>query len=178
MTVAAMRPYLLLIPFVLAGGLPAVGDELPKRKAGLWEIKMAVGGREMPMRNVQQCTDAETDNMMATGLGGAMGSDCAKPKISSSGDSVTVDATCKIGSKTMTTRAVFSGNFDSAYTIRVTPMAAGNTPPSSSEPEVTMEARWIGPCQQGQRPGDIILPGGIKLNVRSLAIGSAPATRP
>jgi hypothetical protein len=41
-----------------------------------------------------------------------------------------------------------------------------------------MEARWIGPCQQGQRPGDIILPGGIKLNVRSLAIGSAPATRP
>ena len=30
-----------------------------------------------------------------------------------------------------------------------------------------MEARWLGPCQAGQQPGDVImqgLPGGINLN--------------
>jgi hypothetical protein len=152
---------------------------MPKRKAGLWEIKMMVAGREMPMRNIQQCTDAETDSMMSTNLGGAMGSDCAKPTITRTGGAITVDSTCKFAGATTTTRAVFTGDFDSAYTVAVSSVPAGAANAASSgQPQMTMEAKWLGPCQDGQKPGDIIMPGGVKLNIRSLAIGTGARTRP
>jgi hypothetical protein len=33
---------------------------------------------------------------------------------------------------------------------------------------MTMEAKWVGPCAKGQRPGDVIMPGGIKINVKQM----------
>jgi hypothetical protein len=158
---AGMRPYLLLIP-ALVCALPAAADELPTRKPGLWEIKMTIRGRELPMGNVQQCTDAETDALMTSSIVNMAGSECTKPTITHIGATYTVDSTCRIGPAATATRAVIAGDFDSAYTVTV-----------SSEPGTTrmaMEAKWIGPCKHGQRPGDIIMPGGIRINVRELAI--------
>ena len=46
---------------------------------------------------------------------------------------------------------------------------------------MTMEARWTGPCTAGQKPGDIIMGNGMKMNVRdlqkvqNLAPGASPA---
>ena len=177
-----MRSHLLLIPVLLCGAMPATAEELPKRKPGLWEIRMVVGGREVPLRNIQQCTDAETETLMSTNLGGVMGSHCEQPKISNSGGTITVDSRCTIGSRPTTTRAVIRGDFDSAYTVTLTsPPAAGGSltgSASDAQPHMTMEARWVGPCREGQRPGDIIMPGGIKLNVRDLAIGSGTPRQP
>jgi hypothetical protein len=69
---------------------------------------------------------------------------------------------------------VINGDFDSAYTVTLTaPSAAGGLSTGSAsadQPLMTMEAKWLGPCPQGQRPGDIILPGGIRMNVRSFGI--------
>jgi hypothetical protein len=33
---------------------------------------------------------------------------------------------------------------------------------------MTQEARWLGPCKPGQKPGDIIMPGVGKLNMEEL----------
>jgi hypothetical protein len=41
-----------------------------------------------------------------------------------------------------------------------------------------MEAKWLGPCREGQKPGDIIMPGGIKLNIRTLAVGAGTQAQP
>ena len=54
------------------------------------------------------------------------------------------------------------------------PGTPSGTAESATEAPMTLEAKWIGPCREGQRPGDIIMPGGIKLNIRSLTIGSGP----
>jgi len=170
-----MRPHLLVIPTGLLCVLPAAADEMPKRKAGLWEIRMMMAGREMPMpmRNIQQCTDAETDSMMSTNLGGPMGSECAKPSVNRTGGAITVDSTCKFAGVTTTTRAVFTGDFDSAYTVAVSSVPAGGATDSgpSGQPQMTMEAKWLGPCREGQKPGDIIM-GGVKMNIRSMGIGT------
>jgi hypothetical protein len=179
-----MRSHLLLAAGagLLCIAPAAAADELPKRKAGLWEIKMVVNGRGVPLRNVQQCTDAETDTLMATSLHGVMGNACDKPKISNSDGTITVEAACKAGAGSKTTRAVIAGDFDSAYTITVTSLPASGESSGSGEsaaqPPMTLEAKWIGPCREGQRPGDIIMPGGIKLNVRSLTIGAGALPRP
>jgi hypothetical protein len=28
-----------------------------------------------------------------------------------------------------------------------------------------MEAKWLGPCKAGQKPGDMVMPGGQTMNV-------------
>ena len=35
-----------------------------------------------------------------------------------------------------------------------------------SESNMTQEARWLGPCKAGQKPGDVIMPGmgGVNIN--------------
>jgi hypothetical protein len=177
-----MRPHLPIILACLVGALPATAaDELPKRKAGLWEIKV-VGGREAPLRSIRQCVDAETDTLMMTSFTDLIGRKCDKPEIRTGGGAITVDATCTIGSATRTTRAVITGDFDSAYTIAVSLAPAGAVAPASNgsgaQPITTVEAKWLGPCAEGQRPGDIILPGGIKLNVRSFGIDAGALPRP
>ncbi len=32
------------------------------------------------------------------------------------------------------------------------------------EARSTLEAKWLGACKAGQKPGDVIMPGGGKLN--------------
>jgi hypothetical protein len=29
---------------------------------------------------------------------------------------------------------------------------------------MTINAKWLGPCKPGQKPGDIVMPGGMKIN--------------
>jgi len=31
---------------------------------------------------------------------------------------------------------------------------------------MTIEAKWLGACKAGQKPGDIVMPGGFKFNIK------------
>ena len=42
----------------------ARADDLPIRKAGLWELKMARSGSQLPEMAMQHCTDETTDKEM------------------------------------------------------------------------------------------------------------------
>ncbi len=33
---------------------------------------------------------------------------------------------------------------------------------------MTLTAKWAGACKEGQKPGDIVMPGGLKMNLRDL----------
>ena len=81
------------------------------------------------------------------------------------GNKVVVHAVCKIEGSTATTDGVFEGSFDTNYTgtmkTRFTPPLQGMT-----ESNMTQQARWLGPCKPGQKPGDVIMPnmGGFNVN--------------
>ena len=32
----------------------------------------------------------------------------------------------------------------------------------------TIEAKWLGACKADQKPGDIIMPGGMKINLKDM----------
>lgn len=77
-------------------------------------------------------------------------------------NSTTIDSTCVLGGKPATAHSVITGSFDSAYTMTVT----------SQSPDIpdgkmimTMDAKWLGPCAVDQKPGDIIMSNGMKINV-------------
>ena len=33
---------------------------------------------------------------------------------------------------------------------------------------MTLEAKWLGACKADQKPGDIVMPGGMKMNVKDM----------
>lgn len=160
-----LRPVLSAV-FALVFTAPASALELPPRKPGLWDMRMSVEGRSSPAMNAQHCLDAETDRLMNVS-GANMSKDmCSKYDVQQVGSTIVIDAVCKFGPASTTTKSVVTGSFDSAYTVKVSSSSEGGPAPGKSE--MTIEARWSGPCAAGQKPGDIMMGNGMKMNVRDL----------
>ena len=149
---------------LLAGSLPAQADDLPARKAGLWEIRSGEKTAAGDAPAIQQCVDAETDRVLQSVAGGPWtGLLCARIDVRKAGDTVTADATCEaIPDKperertvhTVTVHAVFTGSFDSAYAMTMT--MKGKALPGGTRTK-TGAAKWLGPCIAGQKPGVVIM---------------------
>jgi hypothetical protein len=165
-----MRTRTLIVSAVLgAMALPALAADLPKRKSGLWEITTSEpGGPPGPVATM--CIDQRLDDMARQLMAGSV--TCTKQDLRREGDRYISDSVCRIGDSTATTRAVISGNFETAYRADI---QAKYSPPlmGMSEGRSTMSARWLGPCRAGQRAGDIVMPGGSTINLYD-APGSAP----
>ena len=154
-------------------GLLSVGAasaaELPMRKAGLWDLKMTFEGGAMPPQTMQQCVDAATDKLMNSGSGGMSRETCTKKDVKTSGNTITMDSVCQSGGTTTTSHAVITGSFDQAYTVRVTSTRQGGPPTPGTTPgqatNMAIEAKWLGPCKAGQKPGDMMMANGFKMNV-------------
>jgi hypothetical protein len=156
---------------LLAAG-PAAAIDVPPRKPGLWEMKMVFEGRNTPTHLSQHCVDAETDKLM-TSFGNAATKDmCSKMETQKVGDTYVVDSVCKMGPSTNTTHAVISGSFDSAYIVKMSSATEGGPNLPGIQPggktEMTIEARFAGACKGDQKPGDIIMSNGVKMNIRDL----------
>jgi len=170
--------HLAVIAAVLLSAAPASALDLPTRKAGLWEIKMELQGRSMPVQTMKQCTDAATDKLMTYNFGGSAERDCSKRDIKNSGGTITIESVCKFGDATSTSHAVVSGDFNSAYTVDVTSTREGGRPIPGTTPgresHMSIAAKWAGPCAAGQKPGDIVMSNGMTMNVLDMQKRAAP----
>jgi hypothetical protein len=146
--------------FVLFTTASASAADFPARKAGLWEITIA-GPHSIKVR---QCADAASDQAMAqAGIG--LPGDCPKHDVQESGSAITIDSVCKSAGKTTTSHIVITGSLDSKYTMTMTSQAPG----TSVRGPMTLYAEWLGPCRADQKPGDVIMPDGTKVNVLQAA---------
>ena len=66
----------------------------------------------------------------------------------------------------MTSHSEITGDFDSAYTVKTTSHSEGGPAGTARTTTTTIEAKWLGACKPDQKPGDIVMPGGIKINIR------------
>ncbi|WP_295976986.1 DUF3617 family protein [uncultured Variovorax sp.] len=149
---------------------PAFALDFPARKPGLWEIRTeapqasgkaagSAGGHTM-----QQCIDAATDKALRD-MGQGMGKDmCSKQELRTEGGKLVMDSVCRIGNTVATSHAVLSGDFQAAYRME---SKSAYSPPlmGRAEGTSTMEARWLGPCKADQKPGDMVMSNGMKMNV-------------
>jgi hypothetical protein len=130
----------------------ARADDLPIRKAGLWEIKMARTGSPLPEMTMQHCTDETTDkdmNNMATGY--------------------LSDSLCSVGGVSIASHSEINGDFNSAYTVTTTSHSDLGSKGTPRDTVTKIEAKWLGACKPDQKPGDIVMPGGgFKLNVKDM----------
>lgn len=134
---------------------------LPERQPGQWELIMAdaEGKRQMTML---QCTDAATDKMF---MGMAMGFKdmCKRYDLTEDGGTYVIESDCTIGGMHAVGRTVVEGDFQSAYKMVLYSTTKGTTVPK--DPTMTITATRLGDCAADQKPGDIVMPGGQKMNV-------------
>jgi hypothetical protein len=147
---------------------------MPARKAGLWELKMSLEGRDMSSFAMKHRVDAATDKLMNANFGGPANQACAKQDATKAAGAIIVDSVCKFGDATTTSHAAVTGNFESAYTVNVTSTREGGRPLPGQAPgaptHMTIQATWLGPCAAGQRAagqraGDIVMSNGMTMNV-------------
>jgi Protein of unknown function (DUF3617) len=149
-------------------GLAASAMELPTRKAGLWEIKMMRTGGPMPEMTMQHCTDETTDKQMTSTLSPMSKDICSKNDTAQTANGYTIDSVCSTGGMAMTSHADVTGDFNSAYAVKVTSHSQGGPAGAARDSSMTLEAKWLGACKADQKAGDIVMPGGLKMNIHDI----------
>ena len=155
---------------------PAVAMEAPTRKAGLWEQTMSSGQMHQTMK---LCLDDATEQKMkwyATENAGGK-STCQQatmaPKL---GGGWSFHSVCDLGQGgKVTSDGEATGDFGSHYVMTVNSVTTGSSMPQANGPhKITMEGAWKGACPAGMRPGDMEMPGGMRINTLD-AMNGKPA---
>ena len=152
----------------VAAPLAASADELPTRKPGLWEIRMLDSATKAAGMTMQQCTDAATDKDMTSNLSPMAKQSCSRHEVRKTAAGYMTDAVCTVNGMSMTSHSDVTGDFNSAYTVQVTSKTSGTPSGVPRETTMTVEAKWLGPCKPDQKPGDIVMPGGFKINITDM----------
>jgi hypothetical protein len=89
---------------------------------------------------------------------------CTQSNMQHTSGGMSFESTCEMGGTKMKSKTVITGDFTSAYKLEIhtsyDPPMAGR-----SESATTMEAKYLGACKAGQRPGDMTMPGGMTMNI-------------
>ena len=152
-----------LLTLVAAAGANA--EDLPVRKAGLWEMKLVRVGSALPEMTMQHCTDATTDKEMNNSVSPLAKQICSKQDVQKTATGYISDSVCSLGGGSLTSHSEIVGDFSSAYSV-TTVSHADKGPANLRDSTTKIEAKWLGDCKPGQKPGDIVMPGGFKLNVK------------
>jgi len=168
------------VAFILAVTVPlglavsvsqASAQDFPKLKPGQWETTTVSSGTPgAPQNKITMCTDDSVQKQMMNIGEGMRREMCSKAEIRRDGGKYIGDSVCKIGPGTMTSHSVMTVAGDSAYK---TVVSATYDPPfmGHSHTKMTINARNVGPCKPGQRPGDLVLPNGQTMNVHDMMNG-------
>jgi hypothetical protein len=151
-----MRTILPLM--LLAFSVPALAQtavDLPKRDAGLWEMKTSMaelGGMGM---SFQVCLDDSIDDLFTSPEDDM---NCSEKSYWRDGGTVHFKATCTVEGSTARVNGRFSGEFRRSYSGEV---HTTYSPPLQGMNTTTLgvQARWLSACRAGQKPGDVEMMG-------------------
>ena len=160
-----------------AAGTPAAPTQsngLPMPKAGLWEQTMSREG--IPPQPTKVCLDDALSAKVAVQQPTVAGASCTPAQAVKTADGYTVSAKCDMGTGGVTvSEGKASGDFQTDYTMVLTSTTTGAAVPQMNRSsQITVHAKWLGPCPADWKPGDVELPNGRRVNT----VAGAPATPP
>jgi Protein of unknown function (DUF3617) len=145
----------------------SMAQSMPKMKAGMWEntvVSDAPGakGKGEPTKSTMCIDDSVMEQMMKMGQGMAQAM-CSKNTSQVSGNKMTGSVECKMGNSTINSTSVTTFNGDTSYR---TESKSVYTPPlyGMKENVTVSEAKYVGPCKAGMKPGDVNTMG-ITMNI-------------
>jgi hypothetical protein len=125
-------------------------------------------GSPAPEMTMQHCTDESTDKEMSAAVA-PMGKDlCSKQDIQKTATGYVSDSVCGVAGMSITSHAEIIGDFNSAYTVKSSSHSEGGPTGKPRDTTTTIEAKWLGACKADQKAGDIMMPGGMKMNIKDM----------
>lgn len=143
----------------------SLAADFPRRRSGLWEVHSA-SAQALGLPPTLQCIGDRSDSAKwhldrAVGKRGS----CTLGAFRRMGNAWVADSICREGRTVVSSRKIATGDFLTYYRIdtivRYEPPLGG----SRDEDKEALEARYIGRCAPGQRPGDVVVPGMGTLNM-------------
>jgi len=153
---------------LLAG--PAYGQDFPKLKPGLWQIERTQTDPPAPKglnTRTEFCTDEALQKEMINMGQGIMKGMCTKHEFKITGSRGAGESVCDMGGTKMTSRSTMVINGDTGYRTEV---KTTFDPPMNGMAQNTsiIDAKYVGACKPGQKPGDMTLPNGQTMNMRDV----------
>lgn len=116
---------------------------------------------------MHMCIDQNADQQWMQMGNSTLKDACSKQDYKVEKDRITVNSVCKVGQSVATSRSVFTGKYDSAY--RVESQSTYDPPMMGrKESKTVIDAKWVGTCKAGQRPGDMIMSNGMTMNINDM----------
>ncbi|MBS0293644.1 MAG: DUF3617 family protein, partial [Proteobacteria bacterium] len=147
---------------------------LPARKPGMWEVTVRSddlmlrrkGQASARSQTVQMCTSAQAEPVMLFAIVPGQ-QNCrevsVRPRSVSDGGGWDIHTACLMHDNPTEADMLLTGDlareYRGAYSVRYAQTPINNTG------RVVFEGRWLGTCKPGQRPGDMVLPNGVTVNV-------------
>lgn len=128
----------LSLAWLSCSPLPADAEDVPRRKAGLWELTTIGAGSGT---NKAKTCIGENDKILSP-----EGTNCTEPKVTRGGaDTVIVDVVCTTGQGKETISGAFTGDFSTRYRAQV--KMTFDPPPKGMLPHmgVTIDGKYLGP---------------------------------
>jgi hypothetical protein len=161
----------------LLSSLAAHADDLPPRKAGLWEMKDRLADPTIPELTTQQCIGAASEKKSSSAP--ADQEVCSSYDIRKTAAGYVVDAVCRSGNLTTSWHSEIQGDLNSHYVATSTTRSQRGTSAPPVELTTITDAKWLGDCKPDQQPGDLIITGGPKMKVEDAEkMGMIPMGRP
>ncbi|MFL5297200.1 MAG: DUF3617 domain-containing protein [Phenylobacterium sp.] len=165
-----------------ASGAPAAGSAAtpaaavapagpPAPKAGLWEQTIASDQMHQTMK---MCLGEPAEQKAKWWGGDARHSDCAEQRVTPRvGGGWDIHAVCQgpDGTKIATDGSA-TGDFGGHYHVEMTAVTTGSPmPQANGAHKMAIDSAWKGPCPAGMKPGDMEMPGGMRISTG----GAGPA---
>ena len=162
---------------------PAAGPATPpSRKAGLWEQTMTLPQMAQSARSMTQttkiCLDETTEAKMKWWAteNRRGGPNCAEQSFTPKLGGWSFHSVCDMGDGgKVVSDGQAIGDFGSHYKVDVTSVTTGSAmAETNGTHKITIDATWKGPCPAGMKPGDIEMPGGMRINMVDATSGAGP----
>jgi hypothetical protein len=139
----------------------ANATDVPKHKPGLWEIKTGSANRASSDLPLRFCVGEDGGDLLSL-MRNQPSQGCGDANVETGKNRLRLHIECRFKEVSVTTDGFFEGAFDAAYKGRISYTV--ESPRGRNEFSITQEARWLGPCEAGQKPGDVIMPNKERLH--------------
>jgi len=142
--------------------------EIPPLRPGLWEATTAGPTRSQPHPAVTRlCIDKQTQRHIVEQLALALPRMCSRNQYGMRSGRFVTDSSCTLGASTIEGRTETTFLRDTAYRIEVVGRV-GPTDRVAETQRTVIDGRHVGQCPAGMKPGDMVLPNGLTLNLMQL----------
>lgn len=129
----------------------------PPRRPGYWQTTINIGSRSMV---TAMCTDEALEKTFSGMGNGVAEKDCSQHEYHPIPGGWAFNSTCTINGNTDVSSGTVTGDMQSSYHMEMT-----THPSNGAQRHTTMDVKWMGPCPPGRLPGDMVMPGGMVMNM-------------